>query len=339
MSQPTDDQRSAGWQLTTLAGRAGRLVGALTAAVGARPSVGRRGSHRPAGLRGDPVAAAAGQRLLELGAADRARFAALVDAHPSAATVLERVLATTGHVDAVASLARVWGELGVGERAAVTDPVRSLARAGRQTDRTTCGSASLTMLAASGDPMLALWLATGRLPAAGRPPELAGASERALAALADQPAERRFAAVQRVVKRRSTAGAVLGLPWPGALGTPPWGAARQARFAGVRWTQTMIDDSDRGNLTQALDLVRSAVRHEVPVPLYTGGDTSRGLATAVPRHVVLAVAAPGDDLVVWEPSVGRRFTLAAADLGGGPGRSLPALGGWGHLVWAVLPRS
>ncbi len=74
------------------------------------------------------------------------------------------------------------------------------------------------------------------------------------------------------------------------------------------------------------------MRRGVPVPLYAGGDTSSGWLTALPRHVVLATGTTPDGLEVFEPSSGALLELA--DAGSGP---RAALGGWSHLVWAVLP--
>ncbi|MBC7290596.1 MAG: hypothetical protein H5T83_04560 [Actinotalea sp.] len=222
------------------------------------------------------------------------------------------------------------GASGLAERA------RRLAPDARQQDGTTCGSAVLTLLAALGDPRLEHWLATGRLLGPALPPELAGAPSSALEALADAPAVARFRAVHRVVTRRTSAGALLGLPWPGALGTPPWGAARVARFPGVRWTHRPLDDTGRAGLDAELALVRAWVHAGVPVPLFTGGDTAQGLTAAVPRHVVLAVGGDDRGLDLFEPSRGAVVRAGLDDLGAGD-RPLPALGGWRHLVWVVAP--
>lgn len=222
---------------------------------------------------------------------------------------------------------------------AAIDPTR-LARDARQADGTSCGSAVLTMLAAMGDPALASWLVTGRLVGAeaDRPPELVAADPRALARLADAPARARFAAVQRVYRRRATSGSLLGLPWPSSLGTPPWGAARVARFPGVTYGHHPLDDSAGPALVAVLDGVGRAVDAGVPVPLFTGGDTRRGWSTAVPRHVVLAVGrSPGGGLLVFEPAQGRVMPVTRAELVAGRDRQ-PAFGGWSHLVWALVPR-
>lgn len=213
---------------------------------------------------------------------------------------------------------------------------RRLAADGRQQDGTTCGSAVLTMLAALGDPGLEHWLARGRLTGPTLPPELAGAPSSALDRLADASAAVRFRAVHRVVQRRTTERSLLGGPWPRALGTPPWGAAGVARLAGVAWTHRPLDDTDAGSLRAELDRVRRWVAAGVPVPLYSGGDIRQGLAAAVPRHVVLVVGADDGALDVFEPSRGAVVRARVADLLT-PDGPQPALGGWRHLAWAVVP--
>ena len=252
-----------------------------------------------------------------------------------AAEIRRRTLAATGSVAAAEETTQVWTTLAADAQAAVLDLAGTMASAARQTDATTCGSAVLTMLAATGDPSLALWLVTGRLGPV-RPPELVGATPGALALLATVPAERRFAAVQRVLKRRSTATALFGLPWPAALGTPPWGAARVARFPGVAFHHQPVDDTDRVHLGRVLDAVELALAAGVPVPLYSGGDSSGGWATATPRHVVLAVGRGPGGLRVFEPGHGRLHTVSRRALATG-GTPQPGLGGWPHLAWLLLP--
>lgn len=246
-----------------------------------------------------------------------------------------RALAATGSPAAADALAAVWPDLTRDERSAVRDPVRLGADARQATERT-CGPAVLTMLAALGDPLLALWLATGRVLPGAVPAELAGASPGALRALARNGAAARCAALHAVTHRRATRTAVAGvLPWPRALGTPPWAVASGARFLGVGYVHAVVDDADRGHLEAALARVRAAVDAGIPVPLFTGGDASRGWRAAVPRHVVLAVGTVGDGLRIWEPARGAVLTARREVLAGG--RPHAALGGWRHVAWAVLP--
>ncbi|MCO7272855.1 MULTISPECIES: hypothetical protein [Cellulosimicrobium] len=205
----------------------------------------------------------------------------------------------------------------------------------RQTDATTCGSAVLGLLAAAGDPVLALWLVTGLRPGddggPGGRPRAGGAS--------------RFGELQRVLKRRTNRAALGPLPWPASLGTPPWGAARTARHADVRYVERVVagDPDDDPVVRAAL----AAAARGVPVPLFTGGDLALGVATAVPRHVVLLTDADdGTDADararrcrVYEPSSGTVHDLDAAALldGARSPEVRRALGGWPHLCWALLP--
>lgn len=264
------------------------------------------------------------------------RAGAVVAQDPPGAAPWRRVLAATGDPAAADAFAQVWDRLGDEDRAAVADPVTALGRAGRQVTGRTCGPAALVMLAAVGDPVLALWLASGRLVPPWRPPELAGAPDETLRRLGRAPAAVRFAALHRVVHRRATARAVGGLPWPQALGTPPWALARSARYLGVLFTHVVVDDTDPRALDAALARVGAAVHAGIPVPLLTGGDTTHGWQAAVPRHVVLAVGEREGGLDVWEPGRGAVVHADAGALRGGLPE--PAFGGWQHLAWAVLPR-
>lgn len=273
--------------------------------------------------------------------------------------VQDRLLASGAGPTAVAGLAALWPTLAASERRAVEDPLAVLAHDARQTDGTTCGSAVLVLVAALGDPAVALWLASGRrlpgvpvrLPGGrvpvtpstdvapgtwGAPVGPDGSSTRTPTPDASRAARRaRFSRAQRATLRRTNARAVLGLPWPTAFGTPPWGAAPLVRMAGVRYRPELVDDTDRGHLDLVLAVVGAALRRGLPVPLYTGGDTRRGWAQAVPRHVVLAVGTRPGGLDVWEPGAGRVVPLSRSTLLAG--RPDPALGGWSHLTWALLP--
>ncbi|GAA4417262.1 hypothetical protein GCM10023169_13160 [Georgenia halophila] len=222
-----------------------------------------------------------------------------------------------------------------------------------QTDGTTCGSTVLLMLAATGDPVLARWLETGELaedlPAHRIPPEIPrapgpGLDVARLASTAD-----RLTAAQQHIQRRTSARALRLLPWPPALGTPPWTAAREARFPGVRYQHLPLDDAAAAT-APLLAAAHEATLGGTPVPLYAGGDLGRGVTTAVPRHVVLAVPPParaknrGYDgagnpvLHLYEPAGGDVHQVPVADL---LGRTAPhaALGHWTHVCWLLLPRT
>ncbi|WP_344006621.1 hypothetical protein, partial [Isoptericola halotolerans] len=200
----------------------------------------------------------------------------------------------------------------------------------RQVDATTCGAAVLVMLRLAGDAASALALAV----------DPRGAWEA-------------FARRQREVHARARR------LWPGRLGTPPWGAAREARYgplrgkrpgAGpVRYTHRVVRRSEppegpRSVLAAAL----ASAGAGIPVPLYTGGDLRGGVSTAVPRHVVLLTAVRPTDAgpvaTVYEPSSGALHAVPVDALRA-PGTDdadrvarRRALGGWPHVVWALLPR-
>lgn len=213
-----------------------------------------------------------------------------------------------------------------------TAELRWSADPARQHDGTTCGSAVLAMLAAAGDPRLALWLETGdRVGGPVGPPELAGLPLAALDRL-DGPGVR-FVALQQRLKTASCHGGAAGLPWPSAWGTPPWGAARVARFGSQRFGHAIVGGPREARV---LDAVASWAQAGVPVPLYTGGDLGRGPSTAVPRHVVLVTDVVGPLWHVYEPSRGVVHTVTRGQLTAGS--PLPALGGWNHVTWAILPR-
>ncbi|GHG44597.1 hypothetical protein GCM10011331_03290 [Flavimobilis marinus] len=203
----------------------------------------------------------------------------------------------------------------------------------RQHDGTTCGSAVLAMTAAAGDLRLALWLETGER-CGGRtgPVELTGVAATTLDGLGD--AEARFAFLQRRLKTMSNGRAAAGLPWPAALGTPPWGAARVARWGAVRYRHAIVGGPRQSDVLAA---VASWGQAGVPVPLFAGGDLARGVATAVPRHVVLVTGVVGPVWSVYEPSSGAVHEVTRGELVAG-GR-LAALGGWNHLAWALVPRA
>lgn len=102
-----------------------------------------------------------------------------------------------------------------------------------------------------------------------------------------------------------------GVPWPRALGTPPWAVARRLGAAGRRWRTARPD----------LARVAAVVRAGRPVPLFVG-------SRLLPRHVLLAVEDGPDGLRVYDPARGTVRPLAAA-----------LATGWPRLWCAVLPRS
>ncbi|RYV52013.1 hypothetical protein [Pengzhenrongella frigida] len=338
-------------QATTVARRLGRVLrfGAPSGWYGA-PAVADGWWPPP------PVAVVAAGRRDGLPAELRSRYDDLLAGarpHDDVRAVLERVFAAGASLDAVAFLAATWPELTDRDRAQVAAPLRPVGRArelrlaeapAQQMDPTTCGSAVLGMLAASGDPLLALWLVTGRRMPTARPWWL---GTRAVADDVATDAASRFVGLQLAVRRASNRSALGPLSWPAGLGTPPWGAARAAVFPGATFRSVMIDDTDTRGLRALLGRAERALAAGVGVPLFTGGDLGGGVAAAVPRHVVLltpAATPPGPGEVgpesgrytVYEPSSGAVHAVTRAELLA-PDGARAALGGWSHACWAVLP--
>ena len=181
----------------------------------------------------------------------------------------------------------------------------------RQPDARSCGAAVLVMARSIEDPEYAELLATGLHPGTGH--RLPGTMRE------------RFTAEVLAMHRRTTGpvdvrGAAQ-LPWPRALGTPPWAVARQlSGSTGTRWESRSVPPWSRASALTAIRKV-AATR---PVPVYVG---SRWL----PRHVVLVLDA---ELRVYEPASGHLVQVTAGDFTGGSLR----LAGWSRPWFAVLPR-
>lgn len=215
------------------------------------------------------------------------------------------------------------------------NPARVFPRMGRlrlggaaavQHSATTCGPTVLALANALFDPDLLAYLQVrgSDLPA----------SERATRA------RERFTQVQQRLLA-----AVTGWTWPAALGTPPWGLARELRVPAVSWEHLPVDDRDPA-LTEVLTMVlQRALGAGIPVPLYVGGSLPSRVASAVPRHVVLLVppaamvSPPSNDHArIYDPASGRVYRRPWRSLWQ---RSQPdrAFGGWARVAWAVLPRA
>ncbi|MFT4288860.1 hypothetical protein [Nocardioides sp.] len=108
----------------------------------------------------------------------------------------------------------------------------------------------------------------------------------------------------------------LQLPWPRALGTPPWAIARALGILeGVRYRVRLARWTSRDD-----EIAEAVVDH--PVAIYVG-------SPALPRHVTLAIAAEGDGLRVYDPASGGLVTLA---------RDSFRVAGWSVPWFVVLPR-
>lgn len=180
-----------------------------------------------------------------------------------------------------------------------------------QMDSYTCGALALLMLEATGDPDLA-------------------------AELEQHP--ERIVSYQKAYLAQAQKRGIGPFRWPEKAGIPPWTLAREARFPGVTYTHRPVDDTTDESVFNA---VLHAVNAGIPVPLYVGGNLTGGLGRAVPRHVVLAVPptvpTTARSLTIFEPSSGKLHVVRLSDLLNRKTRS-PALGGWTHVVWAVLPQ-
>ncbi|HVL62168.1 MAG TPA: hypothetical protein VM430_12300 [Microbacterium sp.] len=190
---------------------------------------------------------------------------------------------------------------------------------------TTCGSASLTVARMLVNPAFAAWI-RGGVRREGRAGGVSGALDVGTVA-------ERFATYEQVVAGRTNAlvgaGGKLQLPWPRALGTPPWGARRELEFGAsdpdADYDVTWLRLRSRAGLEQAYAALRARVRDGRPALLYVGN-------AALPRHVVLVMPPSAEqELDVYEPSTGRVLDL--------PGRAFVdrrlRLAGW-DVPWAAV---
>lgn len=185
----------------------------------------------------------------------------------------------------------------------------------------TCGSACLTVARMLVDESFASWIRTG----SPRPP----------GAPAGATAHERFAAHEAVVQQRTNsiwaAGGRPNLPWPRALGTPPWGAKAELEHGaakhGTRYAVDVLRPDAPQSLRRGFDLLVDVVADGSPGLLYVGNDL-------LPRHVVLILPGDGDRMLdVYDPGSGkvshfRRDALVEKTLG---------LSGWDVPWFAVRP--
>jgi hypothetical protein len=115
------------------------------------------------------------------------------------------------------------------------------------------------------------------------------------------------------------------LPWPKALGTPPWAAARaMSSYTGLRYSSRLVRFGDRSEDFTAL---LAAVGEGHPAPVYIG-------STWLPRHVVLAVAATGSGVRAYNPAKGTLVDVERAAFEAG---RLTTLGSWTVPWYVVAP--
>jgi len=138
-----------------------------------------------------------------------------------------------------------------------------------------------------------------------------------------------FSAEVLALHRSLTAPSFAGqaqLPWPRALGTPPWAAVRAMQtFTGVAYRSDTIRFGSRSS---AFSSVVSAVSAGRPCPLYVGD-------TWLPRHVVLAVGPSADGVLVYNPGHGTISELTRSSFLAG---ELTIFGSWHRPWFAVLPQ-
>jgi hypothetical protein len=181
----------------------------------------------------------------------------------------------------------------------------------RQPDPTTCGSSSLVVAQMIIDPRYARRVLDGpKVP------------------LIPQTTQERFAEAALQMHERTNAltdaDAALQIPWPKALGTLPWAAARQLNIdlPNADYHVLLIDPAQ---MAKAFTQISTAVQRGFPVPLYVGDSVS-------PRHVVLAITCE-QDLTIYEPSRGELRDITALSFTG----SALDVAGWDQPWLAVLP--
>jgi hypothetical protein len=196
-------------------------------------------------------------------------------------------------VDGWAWLRWTWGAIGRAQGAWPAARLDPLTYHLRQRSSTTCGSASLLVARAMADPVFARWLLLGVDDDTGTP--------------SDEPVADRFATAEQTVKHSTNA--LLGptglqVPWPPALGTPPWGAAHEmTRITGLRHRARYVGPDSPTARAAGYDAVAGTVAAGRTAPMFVGDG-------AVPRHVVLALGHDDDALRLYEPASGDVVTLA-----------------------------
>ena len=111
------------------------------------------------------------------------------------------------------------------------------------------------------------------------------------------------------------------MPWPRALGTPPWALVNTMRQLTGRHIATVLA---RPRPAIAYDVLREELGTDRPVGVYIG---NRWL----PRHVILAVGATEDGVQVFDPARGTLIDVPERDWV----QHRIGVAGWTHF-WAVV---
>ncbi len=156
----------------------------------------------------------------------------------------------------------------------------------------TCGSASLTVSRMLVSPEFGRWIVNG-IDSKGGPVDSRSQSER-FAEHEDQVMDR--------TNGIRAAGGQLNVPWPRALGTPPWGAEKELEYGAARPGAAYETRWVRLGSSEALRAVHRnlarLVSEGLPALLYIGNAWA-------PRHVTLVLPAQdGTQLDVYDPATG-----------------------------------
>jgi hypothetical protein len=334
------------WQATTILARLGKLLG-LRRRWRDASSVRRAMRLTQRASDGETPAAwyrAYERTLAALPEDDRFKLTKLmVDLDREARDVAQRGLASGAPTSAVIGLIRAWKDLTEIERDLALGPARE-AREGpvvlagipaRQVDDTTCGAAAMAIMLMIGDPFVGIWLASGRSFFHYLPPEVVRIPRRTWL----MTPEERWEGLQKSIHVNTVRrGLLLLVPWPRSLGTPPWRVDNHTRFLGLKFHGGIVDDTDETDLDAMITRATAALIDGIPVPLYASGDSSRGLDTVVPRHVVLLTHTVAGGFIAYEPASAAQHFLAEKHLREG-GKGLKGLGNWSHISWMILPKA
>ncbi|MCA5891760.1 hypothetical protein LEP48_14735 [Isoptericola sp. NEAU-Y5] len=195
---------------------------------------------------------------------------------------------------------------------------------------TTCGSASLLLLAAQRDPYLALFLATGETVDGHVPDYLADIPRIDRLAGAGLTTGERLRHVQEQVRVQTNRFTF----WPGRwLGSAPWGYGDEvSRILGgqdVDMSYSLL--RPKGGARDLVARAVASVDAGTPVPFLVGPS-----GTDVPRHYVLLVGHSDGELQFYEPGSGEVRSVSVQDAVAGTG-PVGAFGNWHAIYGAAVP--